>query len=126
MGDWDSLDWAPQIWSTLEEPGKRARRAQILDLKKRAKEADEYVSYMCSMPSFKASDALSTITESTMQDGDEDVSDDSFERFEANVWNTALRLTIPSITATAKIATKSPAPLASREVRLGRRGARRT
>ena len=63
------------------------------------------------MPSFKASDALSTITESTMQDGDEDVSDDSFEKFEANVWNTALRLTIPAITATAKIATKSPAPL---------------
>ena len=72
-GDWDSPDWAPQIWSTLETKKTRATpatRVQIADLKKRAQQKDEYIEFMCSMPSFMASDALSTITESTRKDDD--------------------------------------------------------
>ena len=65
---------------------------------------------MCNMPRFKASDALSTITESTTQGGEENSSEGSFDKLETGVWSTALRQSMPSITANAKNATKSPAP----------------
>ncbi len=43
------------------------------------------------MPRFTASDALSTITESTTQGGEENSSEGSFDKLEASVCNTALR-----------------------------------
>ncbi len=39
------------------------------------------------------------------------MSDGSFEKFEAREWSAALSKTVPSITATAKNASKSSAPL---------------
>ena len=80
--DWDSLDWTPQIWSTLDETRERAPPAaklHIKELKRRADEPDAYISHMKSMPSFHSCDAFSTKTDSTRQDDDAE-SVDSFKQ----------------------------------------------
>ena len=59
-------------------------------LKDRANNADAYIRHMKVMPSFQSRDALSTITESTRQEDDDDESVESFS-VERNVWNTSLK-----------------------------------
>ena len=91
--EWDSLDWTPQIWSTLGETRERAppaARSHIVYLKDRANNADAYIRHMKAMPSFQSRDALSTITEPTRQEDDDDESVDSFS-LERNVWNASLK-----------------------------------
>ena len=55
------------------------------------------------MPAFKASDARSTITESTKQ-GDDGDSDGSFDNVEGTTWKQALRTSLSNTAAMAKAA----------------------
>jgi hypothetical protein len=98
--EWDSLDWTPQIWSTMGETRKRAppaSRAHIEELKKRASQPDEYMRHMKGMPSFNSFDALSTGTASTRQD-DGERSAESFSQ-EAPIWHAALKKHLPKTVA---------------------------
>ena len=100
-GDWDSLGWMPQIWSTLETTRTKAPPAamgHIADLKRRATQRDDYLDFMCKMPSFKSGDALSTVTESTRQEEDDGDSVASY-RTEDTVWNAALKRHLPNTIA---------------------------
>jgi hypothetical protein len=110
-GTWDSLDYTPQIWTTLETKRGRAppaSRQHIGDLKKRAMTQDPYMEHMLAMPAFSC-DALSTITESTRQ-GDGEDSDGSFEEVEGKMWYDALKTWGPATAAKTKAAGAKTAP----------------
>ncbi len=80
-----------------------------MELKRRARNPDDYV--ICNQPRFIAREALSdSVTDSTIG-GDEDATDDGFEKFESDAWSTALSKSVPNITAEAWSAPKPHASL---------------
>mgnify|MGYP002811070842 CR=1 FL=1 len=98
--DWESLEYAPQVWDT--ETGKvaaptKAKNNVIRGLARRAANADPYLKHQLSIVNFKASDALSVITESTAfnSEGEEceegEDSDAAFKKVEKEIWSKAAR-----------------------------------
>ncbi len=71
QGDWEALTWQPQVWNTeamIESQATKSRQGLIRELAARAKNADGYLTHMCSIVPFMAGDALPTIAESTAFD----------------------------------------------------------
>ena len=79
--DWGLLTWQPQVWNTetmLPSKATKSRQGLVRALAARAANADGYLKHHCSIKSFVAADALSTITESTACDSEEDASEVAF------------------------------------------------
>ena len=72
-------------------------KRDIPSLKNRALHQDDYLKHMCAMPKRMACDALSTITESTAEGTEDDRSEADFVNMQKNVWNTAMRKTVPAV-----------------------------
>mgnify|MGYP002810150862 CR=1 FL=1 len=68
-----------------------SRTGLIRDLAARAANADGYLKHQLSIKNFMASDALSTITESTVYNSDGDESEDAFAAVSKVIWDKAMK-----------------------------------
>ena len=62
---------------------------------------------MCSIVPFMAGDALSTITESTAFDSEEDVSEAAFNKQEKKIWDRAMKNSLAGVKSKASGAAKA-------------------
>jgi hypothetical protein len=65
------------------------------------------LTHMCSIVPFMAGDALSTITESTAFDSEEDESEAAFNKQENKIWDKAMRKTLAGVKSKAGSAAKA-------------------
>ena len=126
--EWEGLTWQPQVWTTIDQPRSKASPGltkDIRSLKNRALHQDDYLTHMCGLKPFMACDVLSSITDSTAAGAEDDRSKADFVNMQKNVWNTAMRKTVPAIKVEVRNFSKASLDAASGEARKADRAPRR-